>query len=537
MSGLGRAVSVALNGLEPHIVTVEAHVGSGLPRFTLVGLPDTALYESRDRVRAACATAGFSINTACITVNLSPAALPKTGTGFDASVATALLAAQGHIDPAHAQRSVQLGELGLDGSLRPINGILPAVRAAREAGYRTVLVPAANTAEAQLVTGIDVVATVNLIHLVKHLGGAIPPDHVDLPSETDIDNHVIPTSSHQTPDSRDEVFDLSDIVGQTAAKEGLVVAAAGGHNISMIGPPGAGKTMLAKRLPGLLPSLTEHDALEVSAVHSVAGTLKHPGALMTSPPFEAPHHSASMAAMVGGGSNIPRPGAVSRAHGGVLFLDEAPEFSPRVLDALRQPLEEGTILVSRARANAVFPARFQLVLAANPCPCGRASTGVGVQHTGHECTCDPMRMRRYQARISGPLLDRIDIHLVVPAPTAVRRELCTDDEHPVVQSSAAARKHITAARERQRQRWADTGYALNAHIPGKVLRSSEFEIPAADCETLTRAVTLGRLSLRGYDRTLRVAWTLADLDHRDRPDREDIAKALHYRNPVGSVAP
>ncbi|HLT85180.1 MAG TPA: YifB family Mg chelatase-like AAA ATPase, partial [Phototrophicaceae bacterium] len=394
--GLARTWSVALVGVEGHLVQVEAHAASGLPAFILVGLPDTSLSEAKERVRAAVTSSTLPWDARRRTVNLSPASLPKAGSAFDLAIAVACLGADGLPAAQRAEGVVHLGELGLDGRVHPVRGVLPAVAAAVAAGRPHVVVPAGNLAEARLVPGAHVRGVHHLAELAREYGADVtPPAAEELP---------VPNAP-----SEEEPRDLADVVGQDDARFALEVAAAGGHHLLMVGPPGAGKSMLAARLPGLLPDLDDVDALEVTAIHSVAGTFDPGGGLLRRPPFEEPHHTATAQAIVGGGAGIPRPGAASRAHRGVLLLDEAPEFPRRVLDSLRQPLERGELVVHRARGAARYPARFQLVLAANPCPCGKAS-GKGLA-----CTCTPLERRRYLARLSGPLLDRVDLQIDVPA--------------------------------------------------------------------------------------------------------------------------
>ncbi|RYV51779.1 YifB family Mg chelatase-like AAA ATPase [Pengzhenrongella frigida] len=505
--GLGRTLGVSLLGLAGHVIEVEAHLAASVPGFSLVGLPDAALAESRDRVRAAVTSSAIRWPQRKITVNLSPASLPKSGSGFDLAIAVAMLAGAEVFDAARVVDIVHLGELGLDGRLRPVRGVLPAVAAAVAAGHPTVVVPLANAAEAALVPGAIVQAASNLAEVAWRYGAEIAE-----PVAAGTPVAVVLAGRRAQPD-----VDLAEVLGQHQARAALEVAAAGGHHLLMVGPPGAGKTMLAARLPGLLPDLTESEAVEVTAVHSVAGTFDPGEGLLRRPPFEDPHHTATPAAIVGGGSGIPRPGAASRAHRGVLFMDEAPEFSPRVLETLRQPLEHGELVIHRAGGTARYPARFQLVLAANPCPCGRA---VG---KGLDCTCAPMARRRYWARLSGPLLDRVDLQVEVHQ--ASRAEI---DGVGRGESSAVVAARVADARQAQAHRLAGTGWSTNAQVPGHWIRSA-LGADRSLLVDLDRALDRGLLSLRGVDRVLRVAWTLADLAGKTAPGRSEIGQGLLLR--------
>lgn len=500
---VARTWAVALTGLRGDPVEVEADVSSQTPEFAIIGLPDKALGEAGRRVRNACANRGLDLPKRRITVNLSPASLPKRGSGFDVAIAVAALATTTRMDAARVAATVHIGELGLDGRLRPVPGVLPAVIAARRAGHARVVVPAANAAEAALVEGVEVFAATCLAEVVRWHGGATDAVELD------------PVTAVTVDDSSDESHELADVVGQADAVDALVVAAAGGHHMLMSGPPGAGKTMLARRLPGILPPLDDDAALSVASVRSLSGeTVTR---LSRTPPFESPHHGATAAALIGGGSGVVRPGAIARASDGVLFLDEGGEFPAAVLDALRQPLESGVIQVHRSGVAATYPARFQLVVATNPCPCGQYGVA------GGRCECAPQAIRRYTRRLSGPLLDRIDIDLRLQRVSAARRE---SDTRTV--TTAQAREIVARAREHAAVRWAATPWRRNADVPGTWLRGPAAPSPAV-LSPLDAALRRGALTLRGYDRLLRVAWTVADIAGHDGLQPDDVGRALYLR--------
>jgi magnesium chelatase family protein len=503
---LARTYSVALVGVRGHLIEVEADIASGLPATILVGLPDTALREARDRIRAAIVNSGESWPNSKITVGLSPATLPKRGSGFDLAIAIAILAAADAVPVTALTGKMFLAELGLDGRLRPVPGVLPAVVAA-EAGVDTVVVAAQNVAEAALVPGVQVIGASSLIEVIVWLRGGPAPS---LPAMPDPPPGPVPALAMA------KKIDLAEVLGQAEARLAVEICAAGGHNLSLLGPPGAGKTMLAERLPTILPPLDTAEAIEVTSIHSVAGHLSPGAGLMTVPPFCAPHHTSSMASIVGGGSGVIRPGAASLAHRGILFLDEAPEFNRDVLDALRQPLESGEVIIARASTQAVFPARFTLVLAANPCPCAR---GGGPGKAG--CSCSPATRRRYLARISGPLLDRVDVK--VRLQPVSRRDMLYDRKF--AEPSAVVAQRVAAARERCAARLAGTAWRVNAEVPGAALRRSFPPQPGA-LKSLDRAMELGQVSARGADKIVRVAWSLADLDGKDQPGPDQVNLAI-----------
>ena len=495
---VARIHTVAFQGVEVLDVDVQVHLAGGLPGFSIVGLPSKAVGESKDRVRAALNAVGLSLPPKRITVNLAPADMQKEGSHFDLPIALGVLSAMEILPADDIHRYTVMGELGLDGSLAPVAGVLPAAVAANQA-ERGLICPGLQGSEAAWAGGGEVLAAPDLLALINHLTGR------QLLSRPE---PVLPPEASGLPD-------LRDVKGQESAKRALEVAAAGGHNLLMIGPPGSGKSMLSARLPGILPPLDPAEALEVSMVHSLAGELPE-GGLVSRRPYRDPHHSASVPALVGGGLRT-RPGEISLAHNGVLFLDELPEFSRQALEALRQPLESGRVTVARANTHVSYPARVQLVAAMNPCPCGY------LDDPGLACTKAPRCAQDYQARLSGPLLDRIDLHIEVPAVSAADLAL-----PPASESSAEVAARVAAARAVQAERYRGLGLRTNTQADGAVLE----EVATPDAEgmaLLTRAAERMRLSARGYHRVLRVARTLADLDGSPAVRRPHIAEALGYR--------
>lgn len=510
---------MALTGLEGTTVLVEAAVSQQLPGIAIIGLPDAALNEAKQRVRSATTQIGLPLTKQFLTLNLSPASLPKQGSGFDLAIALAGLAASGHLPTTSLASTVHLGELGLDGELRRPHGLLSAVLAARQIGFERVMVPALCGREAALVPGIEVIAVQNLRGAVAwHRGeaeGWLCVGSGESPADGAL--AALPVGTIGAPD-------VADVIGQPEAVQALAVAAAGRHHLSLLGPPGSGKTLLASRLPTVLPDLTEEESIETSSIASLGGVPLMD--LVSRPPFERPHHSASSVAIIGGGDrNGVRPGAVTRACHGILFMDEAPEFSRKALDGLREPLEMGTISIQRAQVRVTLPARVQLILASNPCPCGLA----GSVETALQCRCSPLARVRYLDRLSGPLTDRIDLRITVRRVSSV---LLAESEAPR-RGSAEIRKAVETARASAAERWRNTPWRVNSEVPGERLRDRAIRLPRADTAVIDRALGRGALTLRGYDRTLRVAWSIADLEGKSRPGRSELGQALAMR--LGSL--
>lgn len=497
---LARVLAINLIGLKGEAIDIEVDVSNGLPSYSLLGLPDATLNESRERIRAAILNSAKNWPNRKVTVSLAPAWLPKSGSAFDLPIALAILAASAQIDLKKLEGIFFLGELALDGSLKPIRGVLPTLIAARSLGMARVVVPSENFQEAGLLRDLEVMAFSNLGEVLHYLESGIRIENPPLIEIVDSATSL----------------DMADVSGHVESKFALEIAAAGGHNVLMIGAPGSGKTMLAERFPTILPPLDESEAIEVAGIHSIAGTLNQRNILSALPPFLAPHHATTIPALIGGGSGSIRPGACSLAHRGVLFIDEAPECASGILDALRQPIESGKITITRSAQTATFPARFILLLAANPCPCGKFAG------RGRACECSSLQIRRYLSKISGPLLDRVDLRIKVESPT--RSELTQG----ITITSVQMRERVIQARLIAETRFAEHDFKLNSEISPNLLRE-KFRPRKDGLALLHTLLDSESITARGFHRTIRVAWSIADLGGIATPGKEEIERALELR--------
>ncbi len=545
---IGNATSIGLIGLKAFTIKIQSFVSASMPNFSIIGLPDTSLSEARERVKSAHLALHCKWPEGRVTVNLSPASMPKSGSSYDLAIAASILSAEKYIPLSELENTVILGELNLDGTVLPIQGILPIALYAKKKKFNRMIIPQENLAEAQLVEGIKTIGIHHILDLVTHLHGSLSEESIKLIEEDSAYKHMKirersnyndgeedenssiheELSSPLQVDSKYEIGDMAEVIGQEHTKWALQVAAAGGHHVMMIGPPGSGKTMLASRIPSIMCPLNEQEQLEVASIRSLCGTLPYYG-ITDVPPFEAPHHTASAASLIGGGTGVAKPGIITRAHCGVLFMDEAPEFSPRVLQTLREPLESGHIAISRSKGTTLYPAKFQLVIAANPCPCGYA------YGNGERCTCKERERSRYFSRLSGPILDRIDIQMDVPPVERIivnnqkqRTHGPTSSENTAL-TSEMMRNNVTAARQIARNRFIKQGWDCNAQASGTWLRKYTSHQAV---ELINRALEKHQLSLRGADRALRLAWTLADLSGHTSPDMTDMAQAISLRTRI-----
>jgi magnesium chelatase family protein len=500
---IGKMKAVALQGLLGSLIEIECDISDGIPMYSLLGLPDASLQESRERVRAALTNTGQKWPNKKVTVSLSPAWLPKSGPAFDLAIALSLLVADGVLPQAPLDGAIILGELALDGGIRPVRGVLPSLIAAFKSGVTRAIVPSANQGEAELMEQMEILAFEDISQIYRWLTTGEYP-FIEAPDE----------SLQPVEDS----LDFADVAGQQVARFAAEVAATGGHHLLLIGPPGAGKTMIASRIPSILPPLTTEEALEVTAIHSISGGLRDRSAMSRTAPIVSPHHTASRASIVGGGGRTIQPGAISLGHRGVVFIDEAPECASGILDALRQPLESGEITIARQAGNITFPAQFLLILAANPCPCGKYSG------KGHGCTCSSIEVRRYLGKLSGPLMDRIDIRIAVDP--VGRIELASQE---LGESSADIRGRVMEARARAAHRYKDEKWKLNAEIPSRALRR-EYAPDRSAMNFLHDELDQERITARGLHKVARLSWTLADLSGKEKPGLVEVQNAYQLRS-------
>lgn len=502
---LAKILSSAVIGIDAFIIEVEVDIIQGLPLFTTVGLPETSVKESRERVKSAINNSGYLFPDDRITVNLAPANIKKEGTGFDLPIALGILTATGIVAKENIAPYLVLGELSLDGRVKAVCGSLPMALAAKKAGYKGIIVPYENRKEASVVDGISVIPVKTLSHMVGFLRGfkKIQPEKTDMPELL---------KKHNFYD-----IDLSEVMGQEHVKRALEISAAGGHNLVMIGPPGSGKTMLARRIPTILPPITFEEAIETTKIYSVVGMLQEKQALIAHRPFRSPHHTISDAGLIGGG-HIPRPGEVSLAHNGVLFLDELSEFKKHVLEVLRQPLEDLKVTISRASTTITYPSSFMLIAAMNPCPCGYLSD------PKHECRCTAHQIHKYRSKISGPLMDRVDIHVEVPA--VPYKELMKEI---TAESSDKVRDRVNQARAIQTERFSKARIYCNSQMNSRQIKKY-CKVDQASCDVLEKAIDKLGLSARAYNRVLKIARTIADIEHHTDIEVEHISEAVQYRN-------